>query len=279
MNMKPSIDDTLVAPASAARGALRPATHGDTGTNGANGTTSLSPSVALDISRLERAGHVVPHRGRSLQNEEFRRIKHQLLQRIRRATPEDGPMTLICVTSALPGEGKTTTAINLALSLSAEIDLSVLLVDADVLRPEVLHRLGVPPSAGLLDALSTPGMAVQDVILSTNVPKLSVLPAGRCRENAAELLSSDAMTDLLDELVAANPNRIIVFDAPPLLLSTEARTLAHRMGQIVVVVEAGKTPRSAVTQAFDALDDFPHVYAVLNKSSEPSHYGYGDYYG
>jgi receptor protein-tyrosine kinase len=242
-------------------------------------TMTASPHVSLDVARLERAGHVVPHRGRTQQSEEFRRVKHHLLARIRHATPEDERMTLICVTSALPGEGKTTTAINLAMSLAAEIDLSVLLVDADVLRPDVLHRLGVPPSAGLLDVLETEGMHVDEVILRTNVPKLSVLPAGRCRENAAELLSSEAMTDLLDDLVDGSPHRIVVFDAPPLLLSTEARALAHRMGQVVVVVEAGKTPRSAVTQAFTALDECPHVLALLNKGREHTDFGYGDYYG
>ncbi len=245
----------------------------------ATGASTATQVVALDMSRLERAGHVIPTRGRSLLGEEFRRIKHHLLSRIRHAQSPEERMTLIGVTSALPGEGKTTTAINLALSMSAEIDTTVLLVDADVLRPDVLHRLGVAPRPGLLDLLESPGMDPRDVLLKTNVPKLTVLPAGRARENAAELLSSEAMDDLLDTLVAQSPRQVIVFDAPPLLLSTESRALAHRMGQIVVVVEAGKTPRSAVTQAFAAIDDCPHVLALLNKASEASHFGYDDYYG
>lgn len=243
------------------------------------GTTPVSPTVALDLPRLQRTGHVIPAHGRSLQNEEFRRLKRHLLARMRRAAPADDRLALIGVTSALPGEGKTTTAINLAMSLSAEIDVSVLLVDADVLRPDVLHRLGVAPRPGLLDVLASDDLAPEDVILRTNVPKLSVLPAGRTRENAAELISSDAMTDLLDALLDRAPNQVVVFDAPPLLLSTEAQALAHLMGQVVVVVEAGKTPRAAVSDAFATLDDCEHVLALLNKTAEPAHYGYGDYYG
>jgi receptor protein-tyrosine kinase len=247
--------------------------------SGSGPAKAASPLVALDIARLQRAGHVIPAQGRSLQNEEFRRIKQHLLAGIRREEAVDGRLLLIGVTSALPGEGKTTTAINLAMSLSAEIDLSVLLVDADVLRPDVLHRLGMAPRPGLLDLLTSKDLVPEDVILRTNVPKLSVLPAGRARENAAELLSSDAMARLLDTLVAGSPTQVVVFDAPPLLLSTEARALAHLMGQVVVVVEAGKTPRSAVTQAFASLEDCAHVHALLNKAAEPTHFGYEDYYG
>ena len=242
-------------------------------------TTPVSPTVALDLPRLQRTGHVIPAHGRSLQNEEFRRIKQHLLARMRRAAPADDRLALIGVTSALPGEGKTTTAINLAMSLSAEIDLSVLLVDADVLRPDVLHRLGVAPRPGLLDLLASDDLVPDDVILRTNVPKLSVLPAGRARENAAELLTSDAMTDLLDMLLDRARNQVVVFDAPPLLLSTEAQSLAHLMGQVVVVVEAGKTPRAAVSQAVATVDDCEHVLALLYKAAEPANYGYDDYYG
>jgi len=237
-------------------------------------------AVSVDPAQLERAGLLLPTTtARSLREEQFRHLKRQLLSHRRRSgAPAHGPL-LIGVTSALPGEGKTSIAINLALSLSREIDTSVLLVDADVLRPDVLNRLGLPPAPGLLDLLVSPGMRLGDVVLTTDIPKLSILPAGRRADNAGELIASNAMESLLSSLRSICHDCAVVFDAPPLLLSSEARALASMMDQVVIVVEAGKTPRDAVQQAFDAVADSPNVFALLNKGSETPSYGYGDYYG
>jgi protein-tyrosine kinase len=155
----------------------------------------------------------------------------------------------------------------------------VLLVDADVLRPDLLPRLGLELRPGLLDLLGEPELTLREVVLQTDIPKLSVLPAGNRREDAAELLGSPAMSRLLTEMLAGASNRIVIFDAPPLLLATEAVALARQMGQVVVVVEADSTPRKAVLQAFAVLEDCRHVQALLNKAPTAPSYGYGDYYG
>ena len=225
-----------------------------------------SRSVDLDLGRLEQSGFLVPGARRSQIEEEFRIVKRPLLKNA--AGESAAPIeraNLIMVTSALPGEGKTFSAINLAMSIAMELDHTVLLVDADVVRPSVLDRLGLPPARGLLDVLTSPGTDLADVLLKTNIPKLTVLPAGTTNHRTTELLASGAMEDLLNELATLYKDRIVIFDAPPLLPSTESRVLATRMGQVVVVVEADKTPRSTVAQTFSTLEACPVVMAMLNK--------------
>ncbi len=242
-----------------------------------------SQMVEFDTARLAANGYLVPGGPRSQLEEEFRIIKRPLLKNIKE--PVGGPLhrgNLLMVTSALPGEGKTFSAINLAMSLAMELDHTVLLVDADVVRPSVLGRLGVGNQhKGLMDTLADPSLDLSDVILRTNIPKLALLPAGTPNPRATEMLASGIMEELLDELGRWYEDRIVVFDAPPLLPSTESRVLATRMGQIVMVVEAGGTTKSAVTQAFAAVESCPVVMSMLNKCrgmGPDSSYGYYGYY-
>lgn len=236
--------------------------------------------AVLDLDRLAASGHVVPSQPRTLVAEEFRYIKRPLLRNARSADAAASRSGLIAVTSAVSGEGKTFSAINLAMSLSMEIDTSVLLVDADVLRPDLLGRLGVAPRPGLLDLLADPGLVLDDVVLDTNVPKLSLLPAGTCTGVATEWMASEAMGSLLVDLARAAPRRLVVFDAPPLLMTNEAKVLASRVGQVVLVVEASRTPRSVVAAAFNELQKCPAVMSLLNKAPDRSaHLGYGYGYG
>ena len=181
------------------------------------------------------------------------------------------------VTSAYSGEGKSFCAINLAMSIAAERDTYVLLVDADVAKPSIPSELQIQTSAGLMDCLVDPHLDVGEVVLPTNVDRLSVLPAGRRHEQATELLASAAMGTLVDHLSSRYDDRIIIFDSPPMLMTTEARVLASYMGQIVMVVEAGRTPRDAVSDALAALGSPQMVGMVLNKSREARHGGYEGY--
>ncbi len=239
----------------------------------------LQPSrkVNIDFPSLERAGTLVPVRERTVASEEFRHIKRPILKTAG-SQDEQGRSSLVMVTSALPGEGKTFFALNLAMSLAAEIDTSVLLVDVDVLRPSVLSRLGVSSEFGLLDLLSDDKLKLNDVVLSTNVPNLQLLGSGSSRSTASELLSSQRMKALMGNLCA--PGRVVVFDGPPLLVTNEARVLAGQVGQVVFVVEAMATPQSAVARALESLQSIPNVSVVLNRSHpSTSTYGYGyDYY-
>lgn len=241
-----------------------------------------SKRVQIDLARLAAAGYVTPDAQRSQLADEFRVIKRPLLDNVqgRSAAPVQRA-NLIMVSSSVPGEGKTFVSINLAMSLAMELNNTVLLVDADVARPSILECLGLPPSKGLLDVLTNPQLAFHDVLLRTNVEKLALLPAGTAQGHATELLASDAMRRLIDELATRYADRIVVFDAPPLLPSTESRVLATHMGQIVLVVEAERTPQGSVTQALATVESCPVVMSVLNKvprSQIGSYYGhYGEY--
>lgn len=242
-----------------------------------------SLAVELDVARLSAEGILVPGAPRSQIEEEFRVIKRPLLKNIE--APVGGPMprsNLVMVTSALPGEGKTFSSINLAMSMAMELDHTVLLVDADVIRPSVFSRLGLPAGQkGLMDVLADPHLDLSDVILRTNIPKLALLPAGTPSPRSTEWLASAVMEDLLDELARWYGDRIVVFDAPPLLPSTESRVLATRMGQIVMIVEADATTKSAVAEAFAAVESCPVVMSVLNKCrgiKPGTGYGYYGYY-
>jgi receptor protein-tyrosine kinase len=239
-----------------------------------------SREVTIDVARLEREGYLVPSQVRSQLAEQMRIVKRPLLANAR----GDGGQkiarpNLIQVASAMPEEGKTFFAINLAMSIAMEVDHHVLLVDADVLRPSVLGRLGVEPARGLLDVLQNRDLSLSDVLLRTNIDKLSLLPAGAANKNSTELLASTAMDELLDELASKYSDRIVVFDAPPLIPTTESRVLASHMGQVVMVVEAEKTTHAQVTQAYAAVADCPVVLSVLNKChSKGTGNGYGYYY-
>jgi receptor protein-tyrosine kinase len=224
--------------------------------------------VKLDFEFLRRGGVLVPSQARSDLAQQFRRVKSPLLRNARTATAAGSPPgQLIMVTSALSGEGKTFFSINLAMSMAMEVDTSVLLVDADVVRPGLFARLGIDTGApGLLDLLTQPALRLAQAVIATNLPKLALLAAGAPHERSTELLGSVAMERLLSQLVHDYPDHIIIFDAPPLLTTTEAAILAPMVGQIVVVVEAQRTPRRSVEQAFAALGGCPVVLSVLNKS-------------
>jgi protein-tyrosine kinase len=184
----------------------------------------------------------------------------------------------IMLASALPGEGKTFTSINLALSIALEKDVEVLLVDADVAKPHLTRLFGLHGEPGLLDLLTDSGMHPSSAILPTDVPGLSLLPAGRQRDNATELLASARMEQVTGQL--AGGRRIVLFDSPPLLLSTESRALVPAMGQIVLVVRADVTPQRAVQEAIEVIGETKSIALILNQTSVPAssgYYGYGSY--
>jgi protein-tyrosine kinase len=225
--------------------------------------------VELDLARMRELGMVTAAGGRTNLLEEFRIIKRPLLKRaFEERDPKENPGNLIMITSSLPGEGKTYCSINLAMSIAMELDHTVLLVDADVARPSVLRTLGLPAHRGLMDCLVDDQIDLQDVLLRTNVDTLSILPAGTSTPRATELLASSTMTQMLNELANRYPDRIIIFDSPPLLLTSESRVLASHMGQIVVVVEAQTTTQHAVKEALHKLEGIANVNLIYNKTRD-----------
>jgi receptor protein-tyrosine kinase len=269
----PSVRPDVAAQASASE-APAPAVKDDS----AHAAPRRSREVHLDLARLEREGYLVSAQARSQLAEQMRLIKRPLLANARGETaqPIHRP-NLIQIVSAMPGEGKTFFAMNLAMSIAMEVDHSVLLVDADVLRPSVLARYGIEPARGLMDVLSSSTLDLADVLLRTNVPKLSLLPAGTAHSQSTEMLASAAMEALLDELASKYSDRIVLFDAPPLIPTTESRVLASRVGQVVMVVEADHTTHAQVTQAYAAVEQCPVVLSVLNKCRNRAGETYGYY--
>ncbi|WP_269632684.1 XrtA-associated tyrosine autokinase [Pelomonas sp. BJYL3] len=242
---------------------------------------AVSKRVELDLEALAAMGLVTPNAPRTPMADQYRVIKRPL---IRNATGRGAEMlnhgNLIMVTSALAGEGKSFTSLNLAMSIAAELDHTVMLVDADVARPSVLRMLGLPPGPGLLDVLDE-SVDLADALLRTSIDKLTVLPSGTPHARATELLASDAMRKLLDDMARRYPDRIIIFDSPPLLLTTESAVLASQMGQIVVVVHAESTPQSAVRRALSTIESCPVRLMLLNQArvDADGSYGYGYGYG
>lgn len=248
-------------------------------------TISGSQAGAVSLANLKRMGVLTPDSGRSKIAEEYRLIKRPLLTNAlgHADTPPVPKGNLIMVTSSIPGEGKSFTAINLAISMATEMENTVLLVDADVSKSSIVRYLGLKADRGLLDVLRDPSLGLPDVLIKTDIAKLTVLPAGRSFAHATELLASSAMKNFVDDISTRYPDRVIIFDCPPLLATSEATVLASYMGQIVFVVEADRTPQEAVKDALSHVAEHQHVGLVLNKaptrSSGGDYYGYGYGYG
>jgi protein-tyrosine kinase len=236
-----------------------------------------SQRIEFDLAALAAANIVAPNAPRSQVADEFRVVKRPLLTNVkRRGESAAANANLIMVTSAVAGEGKSFTSINLAMSIAAELDHTVMLVDADLARPSLPRMLGVEPGPGLLDLLDG-SSDMSSVLLRTNVEKLTFLRSGTPHPRATELLASEAMQRLLDDMSKRYSDRIIIFDSPPLLLTTEARALAMSMGQVVFVVRAGKTLQSAVQHALATIEACPVKMMLLNQTRPEKHGIYGEY--
>src|SRR5690242_12152492 len=233
--------------------------------------------ITLDFERLRARGFVTPDAGTTQIAEEFRVIKRPIIRNaLEQARTRVRNGNLIMVTSALPSEGKTFTSLNLALSIASEVDSTVLLVDGDVAHPSIPGILGAPHGPGLLDLLTRDDLDFADALVKTSIDKLSVLPAGSRHRRSTELLASEQMASLLREMATRYADRIIIFDSPPLLATTEARVLATNMGQVIMVVAADATSQHAVNQALATIETCEVVLMVLNKASRTD---VGTYYG
>jgi exopolysaccharide/PEP-CTERM locus tyrosine autokinase len=236
----------------------------------------------IDRQHLRDQGLIEPEGPVTALLEEFRIIKRQLLLTAAEGRSGAGRLHAerILVCSALPGEGKTFCAVNLALSMAAEKDTEVLLVDADFAKPSVLSTLGLPGGPGLLDALADPQIAVEDCILGTDIPGLFVLPAGHASGTDTELLASARTVQVLDRLTANTRGRIVIFDSAPVLAASPASALALHVGQAVVVVRADMTSEAALRDAVGLLSGCEDIKLLLNAAHfSPSGRRFGTYYG
>lgn len=248
--------------------------------NGRSESTSLVPDRIYIKDRLRAADMLIPG-SRLGQNtpDEYRRIKRPLLSNAfgKTASLVDRG-NLMLVTSSVPGEGKTYTAINLALSIARERDHSVLLVDCDVAKQGSSRMLGLEGMPGLVDVLESENMTVGDVLLRTDVEELTLLSAGKQHEYVTELLASQRMSALVDEMISRYEDRITIFDGPPLLPTPQTSVLAEMVGQIVFVIGAGQTPEVIVDEALEMLPENKAIGLILNKTEGMQGHG-GYYYG
>ncbi|WP_445192966.1 AAA family ATPase [Sphingomonas sp. Tas61C01] len=238
--------------------------------------------ATIDRGMLAENGMIVPGAPVGPLAEEFRLLKRQLLitrERVAEGpTPEKARTVLIC--SARPEDGKTFCAVNLALSMAAERDTDVLLVDADVAKPDVMKRLGLDDGPGLLDALADARIDVETLVRETDIAGLSVLPAGTGTATDTELLASARTRAVIARLLDANPRRIVIFDSPPALAASPAAVLAMLVGQTMLIVRADRTPESELREAVALLDGCDHIALALNAVSfVAGGHRFGSYYG
>jgi protein-tyrosine kinase len=223
-------------------------------------------SFALDFKRLRAEGMMPPEECADATQHQFRRIKWPLLEYAASASDlRTTPANLILVTSSIPNEGKTFTSWNLAFSIARERDYSVLLIDADSAKRHITKLLGLAEHRGLSDLIDDDSnLDPEDAVLGTGVPGLTVLPAGRRSDSAPELFASERMSRVAAKLGANDSRRILLFDAAPLLVTSEPQVLSRIVNQIVLVVRAEFTTQPTVLDAMKLLDPTKQVRCVLN---------------
>lgn len=237
--------------------------------------------LVFDSDALIEAGFLAKEGlGQRRLADEFRQIKRPILANARgkRVTRPEWA-NLLMVASAMTNEGKTFTCINLALSVAREKDWNVVLADVDCAKQHITSMFSADRERGLLDLLKDPSIHPNEVIMPTNIPSLSILPAGGRDPNAAELLASERMDQIAGQLSKEDKFRLIIMDSSPLLLTTEAPILSSHVGQIALVVNAGHTAQSAVLAALDKLDSTKAINAILNRAEVSPTASYGNYYG
>lgn len=244
---------------------------------------TLTPpeSIEIDLFKMEEKGFVSTSAKRRLINEEYRAIKRKILDNA------FGPLSkslnnsnIIMVTSSRPGEGKTFTAVNLALSIALEQDKTVLLVDADVLRPNVMRTLELQNQDGLMEYLLGEKSDIAEVMCQTNVPNLRIIPAGKSHHLSTELLASEKMYEAVQEFANRYPDRVVIVDTPPLLGINETAILANLAGQAIVVAEEQSTKITDIQEAVGHLNPDMAIGFVVNKAQNirKDGTGYGYYY-
>lgn len=234
--------------------------------------------VTIDENAVRAAGMLPPVHQEHEIAQQYRRIKRPLINNaLGRGVAQLASGNLIMITSAVPGEGKTFMSLNLALSMRLEEDVTVLLVDGDVVNPRLTQILGLESRPGLLDLVKDPTLSAESAIMATSVSGLSFLPAGRQEANATELVASARMHQVVSRLGTDNPARVVLFDSAPLLVTTESQALAHFAGQLVLVVHADQTPQHVVFDALETLAEDKPVFLVLNQTTRHAHGYYYEY--
>jgi protein-tyrosine kinase len=214
-----------------------------------------------------------PHFDESRTREEFRAIKRHMLSRIRSAPADAIPdARTILITSATPQEGKTTVTLGVAMSFMFEPDCRVILIDADMRRPDLSRRMNLADQLGLLDYLEDEDLRVADIIYPTSVKGVYAVPAGKPRIDAPELIGNDRMQALLRHLHEGDEKRVVIIDSGSVLSCSETISLAYHAGQILFVATKGQTKRVDIEDGLSllhrqaGLEDETRIALVFNKT-------------
>jgi len=244
------------------------------------GAAEIPPVININVTDevLHEQGLLPQDSDLHLVAQQFRRIKRPILNTAFGIGELDSKNSnVIMLASALPGTGKTFCSFNLATSIAKEKDVGAVLVDADVLKPNISRAFGLFERPGLIDYLLNTALTLDDILVATNVHGIIVVPTGQRHDQATELLASRRMEQFVQTLSQRFPARAIIVDTPPLLLTNEAQVLAEHMAQIVLVIEAGASNQETVTQALSSLDRNKPINAILNKARGASFREYGSY--
>jgi receptor protein-tyrosine kinase len=233
----------------------------------------------LDMAALERAGMVVGHKVRTRISEEFRiTVGHILRSMHANYSPGRGAPNVLMVTSARPGEGKSFSSLNLAGSIAQHTQREVLLVDVDAKQRSISAELGLADRPGLLDLSTNSSLRIEDVIVRTAIPHLSIVTIGSGHTIGTEISPTRPVTALVERIARRFPNAVVLLDAPPCLSTSDPSTLAPFVGQIVLVVEAERTQRNEVVAALDLIKACPSITLMLNKIRLTTSYTFGAYH-
>jgi non-specific protein-tyrosine kinase len=227
-----------------------------------------SKIIQLNLHKLKKNRCVAMFPNKP-ETEAYKVLRIQMLQRTR-----EKELNTVMITSALPGEGKTLTSINMALSLAKEFNQTVLLVDCDLKHQNVHKYLGFSSDTGLIDYLKN-GHMLKELFIWPGVDKFTLISGGKTVNDSSEYLGSPKMRELVNELKTRYDDRYVVFDAPPVLAGADAITLAPLVDSILMVVEAGRTSINDVKKALELIPQEKFLGFVLNRhKSKLSRYVY-----
>ena len=231
------------------------------------------------MAALEKSGLVVGHKVRTRISEEFRiTVGHLLRSMQANYSPGRGAPNVIMITSARPGEGKSFSTLNLAGSIAQHTQREVLLIDVDAKQRSISSQLGLADRPGLLDLSNNPTLRIEDVIIKTSIPHLSLMTVGSGQSGGLDITQTRPVTTLVERIARRFPNSVVLLDAPPCLSTSDPSTLAPFVGQIVLVVEAERTQRNEVVAALDLIKACPSVTLMLNKIRLTTSYTFGAYH-
>jgi capsular exopolysaccharide synthesis family protein len=219
---------------------------------------SFPPSdVTIDEEYLER-NRIIAYRNRSAEADLFRILRTQVLQTMSKLN-----FKTLAITSPNYGDGKTTIALNLAVSIALDLKQTVLLADLDLRKPAVHAYLGLRPAFGLTDYLihDTP---LPDCMVRLPFDRLAMLPAGKLLENSSETLGSPKMAALADELKSRYPDRFIIYDMPPLLAQDDPIAFLPHVDAVLLIVQDGVTRKHEIKRCLDVLEHANVIGTVLN---------------